>query len=82
MSDAVSFAEINEQQIELLPQRTVMSMIFQTQGGQTGGNGGDGKGGIGANLLSGIGILAEGTAGAGNGSGGAGGAINPTPTGP
>ena len=76
MSDAVSFAEIDEQRVELLPQRTVMSTAFLTDGG-TGGNGGDAAGGIGANLLSGIGILAEGNAGAGNGTGGAGGAINP-----
>lgn len=79
MSDAVSFAEINEQQVELLPERTVMSTIFQTEGGQTGGNGGDGTGGIGIPILSGIGILAEGTSSAGDGMGGAGGAVNPAP---
>jgi hypothetical protein len=76
MSDAVSFAEIDVQHVELLPQRTVMSTIFLVQG-ETGGNGGDGTGGMGANVLSGIGLLAQGTAGAGNGTGGAGGAVNP-----
>ena len=79
MFDAVSFAEIDEQQVELLPERTVMSTVFLTDGG-TGGNGGDGTGGAGANVLSGIGILAPGNAGAGNGSGGPGGAVNPPAT--
>jgi hypothetical protein len=77
MSDAVSFAEIDTQHIELLPERTVMSTMFRTQGGGTAGNGGNGTGGTGVNVLSGIGILAEGTAGAGNGTGGPGGAFNP-----
>lgn len=76
MSDAVSFAEIDEQHAELLPERTVMSTIFLTDG-ETGGAGGDGTGGIGGNVLSGIGILSPGVAGAGNGTGGAGGAVNP-----
>lgn len=38
MSDAVSFAEIDEQLVELLPERTVMSAIVLTDGG-AGGNG-------------------------------------------
>ncbi|MGH3884384.1 MAG: hypothetical protein ACRDRY_10075 [Pseudonocardiaceae bacterium] len=78
MSDAVSIAEINEQHVELLPERTVMSTIFLADG-DTGGDGGDGTGGIGADVLSGIGILAPGTSFAGAGVGGAGGAINPAP---
>ena len=77
MSDAVSFAEINEQHVELLPGRTVMSTILLTEGGGTGGNGGDGTGGIGATVLGGIGILAEGVSTTGSGIGGAGGAVNP-----
>jgi len=31
MSDALSFAEIDEQQVELLPERTIMSTIFISQ---------------------------------------------------
>ncbi len=81
MSDAVSFAEIDEQQVELLPERTVMSTIFMTDG-ETGGAGGSGTGGIGIPILSGLGILAEGTSSAGDGIGGAGGAVNPAPAGP
>ncbi len=78
MSDAVSFAEIDEQHVELLPERTVMSTIFLAEG-ETGGAGGNGAGGIGANVLGGIGILSPGTANVGNGYGGAGGAVNPAP---
>ncbi|MGH3802517.1 MAG: hypothetical protein ACRDTD_20820 [Pseudonocardiaceae bacterium] len=78
MSDAVSFAEIDEQQVELLPERTVMSVICLADG-ETAGNGGDGAGGIGAGVLSGIGVLSPGTANIANGYGGAGGAINPAP---
>lgn len=78
MSDAVSFAEIDEQLVELLPERTVMSTIFLAEG-ETGGNGGNGAGGIGGNVLGGIGILSPGTANVANGTGGAGGAINPAP---
>jgi hypothetical protein len=79
MSDAVSFAEISEQRVELLPERTVMSTIFLTDGG-TAGDGGDGKGGAGAAALSGIGILAPGTANVASGFGGSGGTVNPSPT--
>ncbi|MGH3844783.1 MAG: hypothetical protein ACRDS0_25585 [Pseudonocardiaceae bacterium] len=81
MSDAVSFAELDGQQVELLPERTVMSM-FLLADGDTAGNGGAGTGGIGADVLSAIGILAPGTSFAGAGIGGAGGAINPPPAGP
>ncbi|MGH3776917.1 MAG: hypothetical protein ACRDRR_14520 [Pseudonocardiaceae bacterium] len=77
MSDAVSFAEVDEQQVELLPERTVMSTIFLGQ--PEAGDGGDGTGGIGVDVLSAIGILAPGTSYAGAGVGGAGGAINPAP---
>jgi hypothetical protein len=78
MSGAVSFAEINEQHVELLPERTVMSLVAMGEG-STAGNGGDGTGGVGAAVLSGIGILSPGTAITGSGVGGAGGAINPAP---
>ncbi|MGH3874804.1 MAG: hypothetical protein ACRDSR_25425 [Pseudonocardiaceae bacterium] len=78
MFDAVSFAEVDGQHVELLPARTVMS-VFSLD---TGGNGGDGTGGAGANLLAGLGILAPGTASAGNGTGGAGGAVTAAPPAP
>lgn len=57
MSDALSFAEIDGQHVELLPARTVLSMIKATGGqcggnGGTGGNGGEGEGGIGVNALN------------------------------
>jgi hypothetical protein len=78
MSDTASFAEIDEQRVELLPERTVMSLLSMA-GGPSGGDGGDGTGGIGADVLSGIGILSPGTAITGSGIGGAGGAINPAP---
>jgi hypothetical protein len=47
MSDALSFAEIDGLHAELLPARTVMS-VFSMQGGE----GGNGQGGIGINLLN------------------------------
>jgi hypothetical protein len=78
MSDAVSFAEIDEQHVELLPTRTVMSTIFLAEGGSA-GDGGDGVGGVGASLLSGIGILAPGNSYAGTGIGGPGGAYYAAP---
>jgi hypothetical protein len=73
MSDAVSFAEIEEQHVELLPERTVMSLASMGAGtGGTGGNtGGNGTGGTGTAVLSGIGLLAPGTSAAGSGFGGA-----------
>src|SRR3712207_9273496 len=50
MSDALSFVEINAQQVELLPARTVLSLFSTGGGGGRGGNGGgcgDGGGGPG-----------------------------------
>ncbi|MGH3572440.1 MAG: hypothetical protein ACRDUW_11505 [Pseudonocardiaceae bacterium] len=78
MSDALSFAEMEGQYLELLPARTVMSMFTAdgccSGGGDgDGGNGGNGQGGIGINVLSGIGLLGTGVASAGNGIGGNGG---------
>ncbi|MDQ2882337.1 MAG: hypothetical protein M3Y48_14305 [Actinomycetota bacterium] len=81
MSDALSFAEIDGQHAELLPARTVMSM-FSTWGGCEAGNGGTGgaggsaQGGLGINVLSGIGILGTGIASAGDATGGAGGSAD------
>ena len=77
MSDALSFAEIDGQHVELLPARTLMS-TFRTGGGDggTGGNGGSAQGGLGINILSGIGILGTGVASAGDATGGNGGSAN------
>ncbi len=59
MSDALSFVEIDGQHVELLPARTVMSLVHLGgenggRGGNAGhaGNGGAGRGGIGVNLLN------------------------------
>ncbi|MGH3833881.1 MAG: hypothetical protein ACRDRS_26155 [Pseudonocardiaceae bacterium] len=76
MSDALSFAEIDGQHVELLPARTVMS-LFAAGGGDThnvGGNGGKGAGGIGvvASVLP-ITLFGNQSNGAGNGTGGPGG---------
>ena len=63
MSDAVSFVEIDGQHVELLPARTVMSVFSLGKGGGdggTGGNGGTAQGGVGVNVLSGIGVLGTG----------------------
>jgi hypothetical protein len=85
MSDALSFADIDGQHVELLPARTVMSM-FRACGcagggeeggnGGTGGNGGSAQGGLGINVLSGLGVLGTGTASAGDATGGGGGNAN------
>ncbi len=77
MSDALSFAEIDGQHVELLPARTVMSLCHAGGGdGGQGGHGGSAQGGLGVNVLSGIGILGTGTASAGDATGGAGGSAN------
>ncbi|MGB9281008.1 MAG: hypothetical protein WCB57_13140 [Pseudonocardiaceae bacterium] len=73
MSDALSFAEIDGQHVELLPARTVMSRF--SMGGCHGGNGGKGEGGIGLNVLN-IDLLGDQTNNAGNGVGGNGGDCN------
>ncbi|MGH3888006.1 MAG: hypothetical protein ACRDSZ_15845 [Pseudonocardiaceae bacterium] len=76
MSDALSFVEIDGQHVELLPARTVLS-TFAMGGkggdGGAGGSGGDAQGGVGVNVLSGIGVLGTGNASGGNATGGAGG---------
>jgi hypothetical protein len=77
MSDALSFVEIDGQHVELLPARTVMSM-FALHGGDggAGGDGGSAQGGVGVNVLSGLGVLGTGTATAGDAGGGNGGSAN------
>ncbi len=83
MSDALSFAEIDGQHVELLPARTVLSLFIAggkrggCEGGDggTGGAGGAGQGGIGVNLLN-INLLGNQTNSAGNGVGGAGGSAD------
>lgn len=66
MSDALSFAEIDGQHVELLPARTVMS-VFST--GCCRGKGGAGFGGLGINLLN-INVLGGQANIAGSGFGG------------
>ena len=83
MLDALSFGEIEDQQVELLPARTVLSMIRVKSGGGvcvggaggTGGNGGEGEGGLGVNLLNII-LFDEQHNEAANGYGGNGGSAN------
>jgi hypothetical protein len=82
MFDALSFGEIEDQDVELLPARTVLSMIRVKSGGAcvgghggTGGNGGEGEGGIGINALNII-LFDEQHNEAANGYGGAGGNAN------
>ena len=81
MSDALSFAEIACQQVELLPARTVLSLFNLGGGGARGGNGGTGgdggagRGGIGLNVLN-IDAFGDQTNSAGDGVGGAGGSAD------
>ncbi len=72
MSDALNCAELDEQeqQVELLPARTVLSMFAQ---GLEGAPGFDGVGTVGGTLL---GIPFGSGSGSGNGVGGAGGGAN------
>jgi hypothetical protein len=78
MSDALSFVEIDGQHVELLPARTVMSMFTLSEGGDggAGGAGGSAQGGVGVNVLSGLGVLGTGSASGGDAAGGAGGDAN------
>ena len=84
MSDALSFVEIDGQHVELLPARTVMSLVHTGGGGENsgrggnggeGGNGGQGRGGIGLNVLN-IDLFGDQTNSAGDGTGGHGGSAN------
>jgi hypothetical protein len=78
MSDALSFAEVDSQHVELLPARTVMSLLHTDASGGRGGNagkggaGGQGRGGIGLTILN-IDLFGDQVNGAGDGTGGAGG---------
>ena len=79
MSDALTFAELDEQHLELLPARTVLSLFSAGPlGGGRGGNGGlggpggTGRGGLGANLIN-INLFGDQTNYAGSGVGGVGG---------
>jgi hypothetical protein len=67
MSESLSFAEIEGQHVELLPARTVLSLMFTTPHG---GNGGAGYGGIGINQGNGALNGAHQTNVAGGGFGG------------
>ncbi len=70
MSDALSFAEIDSQHMELLPARTVLSVFSAGpagDGGQ-GGAGGDGKGGVGLNAVD-LAAVGGHLTGAGGGAG-------------
>jgi hypothetical protein len=82
MSDALSFVEIDGQHVELLPARTVMSLLHtggdssgRGGNGGEGGKGGAGRGDIGVNLLN-IDLFGDQLNSAGDGTGGAGGAAN------
>jgi hypothetical protein len=87
MSDSLSVSEIDVQYAELLPARTVLSLVgvaktdgsFQCGGnGGHGGNGGDARGGIGVNALNII-LYPEQYNFAGNAFGGAGGSADGGP---
>lgn len=58
MSDVLSFSVLDGQHVELLPPRTVLSLLSGIPGGGRGGNGGHtgqggvGKGGLGLNLIN------------------------------
>jgi hypothetical protein len=82
MSDSFSFTEIDGQHVELLPARTVLSMINVRGGGGhcggdggRGGDGGNAYGGIGINLLD-INLIGDQTNSAANAYGGHGGSAN------
>jgi hypothetical protein len=78
MSDALSFAEIDGQHLELLPARTVMSLFAVKGGGGDGGRGGAGgnaHGGVGLNVLN-IDVIGDQTNSAADAVGGRGGAAN------
>ncbi|MGH3765164.1 MAG: hypothetical protein ACRDTX_08440 [Pseudonocardiaceae bacterium] len=75
---ALTIAELDEQRAELLPHRTVLSMLSGISGGRggeggLGGPGGVGRGGLGANLIN-INLFGDQTNPAGTGYGGVGGA--------
>ncbi|HEY3895564.1 MAG TPA: hypothetical protein VGL88_09370 [Pseudonocardiaceae bacterium] len=71
MSDELNFTELDAQQVELLPARTVLSMLARGNDGGVGGNGTDGAGKLGIKVLN-IPLIP----GGGNGFGTPGGSAN------
>lgn len=70
MSDAVSCAEIDEQHVALLPERTLMSMLFLADPGKGGNtNSGNATCGVFTQILSNIGITLPGNTCTGAASG-------------
>jgi hypothetical protein len=73
MSDNLTFAELEAQHLELLPARTVLSLISPAAGGRsgTGGSAGNTQQGSGFNWMSGFGLYGgTGTATFGTATGG------------
>jgi hypothetical protein len=58
MSDNLTFAELEAQHVELLPARTVLSLMNPAAGGRsgTGGSAGSAQQGSGFNWMSGFGL--------------------------
>lgn len=56
MSDALSFVELYEQHVELLPARTLVSMFTtgEDPGSSDGGSGGSGSGDVVSKLMGGV----------------------------
>lgn len=75
MSDALSFAEFDGQQVELLPARTVLSLFAQGTDGGYGAPGLPGYGDVGLKIF-GIPIGNSNSSGSGSGIGGDGGSAN------
>lgn len=57
MSDAISFAEFGEQHVELLPARTVLSMLHGAINGPTGDSGTPGANGQGMSKITFLGMF-------------------------
>lgn len=77
-SEVLGSSELDGQYVELLPQRTVLSLFSSIGGGRggeggLGGPGGVGRGGLGANLIN-VNLFGDQTNPAGTGYGGVGGA--------
>lgn len=56
MSDALTLTELNNQQVELLPARTVLSMLTLSTEGATGANGNDGRNSVGTPQMNVLGV--------------------------
>lgn len=57
MSEAISFAELGEQHVELLPARTVLSMLHGAIDGPTGDSGTPGANGQGISKMTILGMF-------------------------